>query len=144
VVERAVRAAARPPAASVGARVTLRSIDLPYAAMRTNRVMAALFREELRALGRTTVDPPRKGMGSLDMGNLSQVVPSIHPFVAAAPRSAPLHSPAFARRAGGPEGRAALDAATRALAATALRLAEDPALLERARRELRRSRRGSP
>jgi amidohydrolase len=140
-VERAFRSAARTAAASVGARVTLRSIDLPYAAMRTNQVMADIFKEELRALGRKTVDTPRKGMGSLDMGNLRQVVPSIHPYVAAAPRSAPLHSPAFALRAGGREGRAALDAATRALAATALRLVEEPALLSRARRELRRARR---
>ena len=54
-------------------------------------------RDELRRLGRRTVDAPRKKMGSLDMGNVSQVVPSIHPYVAIAPRSVPLHSRGFAR-----------------------------------------------
>jgi amidohydrolase len=141
-VERAFREAAGIAAASVGARVIVRPIDLPYAEMRTNQVLAAVFKEELVAQGRTTVDAPRKGMGSLDMGNLSQVVPAIHPYVAAAPPTAPLHSSAFARCAGGRQGRAALDTATRALAATALRLLEEPALLAGARHE-HRSARGS-
>jgi hypothetical protein len=76
-------------------------------------------------------------MGSLDMGNVSQIVPAIHPYVAIAPPSTPLHSRAFARRAGGRPGRLGLLIATRALAATALRLLEEPALLESARREFR-------
>ena len=64
--------------------------------MITNRVLADLFKRELRRLGRKTVDAPRKRMGSLDMGNVSQTVPSIHPYIAIAPRSVPLHSRGFA------------------------------------------------
>jgi hypothetical protein len=74
-------------------------------------------------------------MGSLDMGNVSQIVPAIHPYVAIAPPSTPLHSRAFARRAGGRRGRLGLRIATRALAATALRILDEPALVEEARRE---------
>jgi amidohydrolase len=136
-VERAFREVARTAAETVGARVVVRPVDLPYAEMRTNQVIAAVFKDELAALGRSTVDTPRKGMGSLDMGNLSQVVPAIHPYVAAAPRATSLHSRTFARCAGGPPGKVALDAATRALAATTLRLLEDPALVAAARREHR-------
>ena len=77
-------------------------------------------------------------MGSLDMGNVSQIVPAIHPFVKIAPRSVPLHSPGFARRAGSREGRAGVLIATRAMAALALRLLHDEdGMLRRARREFR-------
>jgi len=136
-VRRAFFAAGRAAAQSVGARVRFRAVDLPYAEMRTNGPLAEIFKEELQALGRRTVDTPRRGMGSLDMGNVSQVVPSIHPFVAIAPKSAPLHSRPFARRAGGPAGRRGLEIAARALAATLLRAARDPELLRAARRAFR-------
>lgn len=134
-VEREFRAAARAAARSVGARLAIRPLDLPYAEMRTNRVLADLFKDALKALGRRTVDTPRRGMGSLDMGNVSQVVPSIHPYVAIAPRKAPLHSRPFAECAGGRSGSDGLAIAAQALASTALRLLQEPALLEAARRE---------
>jgi amidohydrolase len=134
-VEREFRAAARAAARGIGARLTIRPLDLPYAEMRTNRVLADLFKQALKALGRRTVDTPRRSMGSLDMGNVSQVVPSIHPYVAIAPRTAPLHSRPFAECAGGPGGRAGLAIATQALAATGLRLLAEPALLGAARSE---------
>jgi hypothetical protein len=80
-------------------------------------------------------------MGSLDMGNVSQVVPSIHPYVAVAPPSVPLHSVRFARYSGGPAGWAGLRVATRALAGVALTLLVDDSALVSARREFRASRR---
>ena len=136
-VERAFRAAAGQAARSTGARLRIRALDLPYDEMRTNATLAAIFREELLAQGRRPVETSRRRMGSLDMGNVSQIVPAIHPYVAIAPPSTPLHSRAFARRAGGRPGRIGLLIATRALAATALRLLGEPALLETAWREFR-------
>jgi len=134
-VERMFRRAAREAARTVGARCSIRALDHPYAEMVTNRVLADLFKSELRRLGRRTVDTPRKKMGSLDMGNVSQAVPSIHPYIAIAPRSVPLHSRGFARLAGGPPGRTGLRAATRALALVGLRVLCDRHTLERARAE---------
>ena len=134
-VERAFRQAARRAARDTRARVRIRPIDHPYAEMRTNRVIADVFKAELARLGRRTEDGPRKTMGSLDMGNVSQRVPAIHPYIAVAPRSVPLHSAPFARRAGGPAGRAALRVAVRALALSGLRLLSERDLLARARRE---------
>ena len=140
-VERAFRGAVRVAARATGARSAVRSLDHPYAEMRTNRVLADVFKEELRRLGRRTVDTPRKTMGSLDMGNVSQRVPSIHPYVAIAPRRVPLHSAAFARLAGGGPGRAGLRVATRALALTALHLLSENGVLDRVRAEFRAGRR---
>jgi len=86
-------------------------------------------------MGRTTVDSPRKKMGSLDMGNVSQVVPSIHPYIAIAPPSVPLHSRGFARLAGGPRGMAGLSAATRGLSMVGLQALCDHDTLAGAKRE---------
>src|SRR5204862_165247 len=142
--KRAFFAAGRAAARSVGAKVHFRAVDRPYAEMRTNGPLAEIFKQELRALGRRTVDTPRKGMGSLDMGNVSQVVPSIHPFVAIAPKSAPLHSRAFAARAGSAPGRLGLAVASRALAATLVRAVHDPELRRAARRAFARGGYGTP
>ena len=69
------------------------------------------------------------------MGNVSHIVPSIHPMIAVSPPDVPIHTKDFARFAGGPEGdRAVLDGA-KALAATILDLWIDPELLGRTRSE---------
>jgi metal-dependent amidase/aminoacylase/carboxypeptidase family protein len=140
-VERAFRREVVAAARTTGARAVVRSVDHPYAEMVTNRTLAKEFKTELARLGRRTVDTPRKGMGSLDMGNVSKVVPAIHPFVAIAPRSASLHSARFARYAGGRRGAAGLRIAARALANVALTVLCNEAILDRARREFAASRR---
>ena len=134
-VESLFRGAARDAGRVVGARLSIRSLDHPYAEMITNRVLADRFKNELRRMGRRTVDAPRKKMGSLDMGNVSQVVPSIHPYVAIAPRSMPLHSRGFARLAGGARGVAGLRVATRGLSMVGLEILCDGHTLARAQRE---------
>ena len=142
-VERRFRAAVRDAGRGTGARSSIRSLDHPYAEMVTNRVLADLFKGELRRLGRRTVDAPRKKMGSLDMGNVSQSVPSIHPYVAIAPRSVPLHSRGFARMAGGRPGRAGLRVATQALAMVGMEVLTDHDTLQRARHEFQTFRGGA-
>ena len=43
-------------------------------------------------------------VGSTDMGNVSYLVPSIHPMIAAAPSGLPIHTPEFAEHARSPKG----------------------------------------
>jgi metal-dependent amidase/aminoacylase/carboxypeptidase family protein len=51
-------------------------------------------------------------VGSTDMGNVSHVVPSIHPMVQVAPRNVAIHTPGFADHARGQGGdRAVIDGA---------------------------------
>jgi amidohydrolase len=141
-LERAFQGAVAEAARRTGAGVSIRWLDRPYADMVTNRVLADVFKHELRRLGRRTVDTPRVRMGSLDMGNVSHRVPAIHPYVAIAPVSRPLHSAGFARSAGGPRGRAGLRVAIRALARTGLALLCDADLRRRTRAEFSGWRRG--
>jgi len=92
--------------------------------------------EHLRALGIEVMQPvDDERMGSTDMGNVSQVVPAAHPYIAIAPDGTPGHSTAFRDAAGTPEAHANAIAAAKALALTAVDLLADPALLARARAE---------
>ena len=61
-------------------------------------------------------------MGSTDMGNISHLVPSIHPMIKVAPDGVPIHSVEFARWAAAEEGdRAVIDGA-KAMAMTVVDL----------------------
>ncbi|HEU5321024.1 MAG TPA: M20 family metallopeptidase [Methylomirabilota bacterium] len=53
--------------------------DVEYAPMRNNRPLVEAYRRNGEALGKQFVDIRNLSTGSSDMGNVSQVVPSIHP-----------------------------------------------------------------
>ncbi|MSP81814.1 MAG: M20 family peptidase [Alphaproteobacteria bacterium] len=110
-------------ATTSGAKVTIEWGDVDYLDLITNWPLAGAFQANAEALGRTFLnldDLPRGWAGSTDMGNVSQIVPAIHPLLEAAPRDVVIHNPEFARWAGSEKGdKAALDGA-KALAMTAL------------------------
>ncbi len=125
VLERCARAAAM--ASDVAVEIALRK---GYRDMRNNMELARRFGEHLRALGRTPRETdPRVGAGSTDMGDVSHVVPSIHPWLAIAGEGqAQCHEHRFAAAAATPEaGRTALVAA-KALARTAVDFLADAEL----------------
>jgi amidohydrolase len=97
-------------------------IEPAYAEMTDDPTLLASYARHSAALGRPLADPDVVGhvLGSTDMGNVSQIVPSIHPMIAVAPPGVPIHTPAFADHARGAAGdRAVLDGA-KALVATVL------------------------
>jgi amidohydrolase len=83
---------------------------------------------------------PDERMGSTDMGNVSQMVPSIHPYIAIAPEGTPGHSTAFRDAASTPQALESALAAAKAMALTAVDLLADRSLYERAREEFERRR----
>jgi len=78
---------------------------------------------------------PDERMGSTDMGNVSQVIPAIHPYIAIAPEGTPGHSTLFRDAAGTPEALANALKAAKAMALTAVDVLADRELLERAKVE---------
>ncbi|MEK7248043.1 MAG: M20 family metallopeptidase, partial [Chloroflexota bacterium] len=51
-----------------------------YKTVRTNMALADAYKANVESLGRKTVNPESKrSMGSTDMGNVTQVIPGIHP-----------------------------------------------------------------
>ena len=111
--------------------------------MLNNPTLLEVWRRHLAAAGieEDAIDP---SAGSTDMANVSHEVPTIHPYLSIAPRGTPGHSREFAAYAGGPEGDATLERAITILAATAVDLVREPALVERAWTELRAQGAGRP
>ncbi len=123
-------------ATATGTEIEIRWGADKYASLRTNTALALAFAANLEALGRT-VEPNRRprGLGSTDMGNVSVVVPSIHPSIAIAPRTVLSHSPDFAAAAASEEGHSGLIDAAKAMAMTAVDLLISPALLAKVKDE---------
>ncbi len=105
---------------AAGCAVELHWVDPPYADMRDSTELLDRYLVHAAALGRVVpddADAPQV-VGSTDMGDVSHLVPSIHPMLAVAPPGVSIHTPEFAAHARSEAGdRAVLDGA-RAMAAT--------------------------
>ena len=109
-------------------------VNSGYENMVPSSPLAERWAAHMRALGQsvqTTTDDER--MGSTDMGNVSQILPAIHPYVGIAPEGTPGHSTAFRDAAATPEAHAAALFAAKAMAMVAIDALADGALLEQAR-----------
>jgi amidohydrolase len=127
-------------ALATGCSLKLTFEEEPYADLRNNGVLAGLFEENLRRLGLDPVDGvPWENAGSTDMGNVSHVVPALHPTLAIASAEVPGHSQAFLDSSGSPRGYQAMIDAAKALAMTGADLLADPNLIEQAKVEFRRA-----
>ena len=124
---------ARAGALATGAEIKLTRGEKYYANMIPSTVLADLFDANLTALGREVQLPlSNERMGSTDMGNVSHVVPALHPYVTIAPEEVAGHSPEFRAAAASPEGHAGLLDAAKALAMTAVDLFSNPDLVDAA------------
>src|SRR5206468_7603502 len=94
------------------------------------------FALHLAESGITLAEPaPGVFLGSSDIGDVSNTMPAIHPFVAIADADESDHTVEFAAAAASPRGRAVMLAAAQALAATAVDVLTRPDLLDRAWRD---------
>ncbi len=84
-----------------------------------------VFKEVIAELGETVIDED-KGIGSTDAGNISQVVPTIHPYIKIGADDLIPHTVPFREAAVSQRGDEALIKGAKALALTALKLATDP------------------
>jgi amidohydrolase len=100
-------------------------------------VLASLFTVNLESLGREIAElDPNERMGSTDMGDVSHIVPSIHPYLAIAPEKTAGHTLAFKEYCISDTGKSAMLDAAKALAMTAFDLFMHPELLIKAREQL--------
>ncbi len=126
-------------ATASGARLEYKWGEVRYAPLRGNMTLARLFRRNLQSLGRKVhLLDPTNSLGSSDMGNVSQVVPGIHPSVAIAPVEALVHSPQFASAAASEAGLRGLLDAGKALAMTVVDLVANPGIVVRVKEEFGR------
>ncbi len=100
----------------------------------TNRPLADAFAANAKDLGRQ-MKPRRPGdtHGSTDMGNVTSIVPGIHPFLSITDGPVPGHSVEFAAAARTPRALETMHVAAKALAMTAIDVLRDDKLRIRAR-----------
>ncbi len=121
-------------ALATGCTHEIRAVSPTYHQLTPDPVLAQAYREEIVALGRTPMAPEQEGsrpLGSTDMGNITNVIPGIHPIIGIDAGGAVTHQPAFAAAAIGPSAdRAVVDGAI-GLARTVVRVVSDPVQRDR-------------
>jgi amidohydrolase len=130
-----VRTCAEGATLATGARLEFKQIGRRYDARLPNPKLVNLFKDNLEALGLDVeLATGNERMGSSDIGNVSQVVPAIHPYIAIAPEEVAGHSNEFREAAASPAAHEALIHAAKALAMTAVDLLAVPVNVSEARK----------
>jgi amidohydrolase len=132
-----VRRCAEGAATATGATLTWSEVGHAYKAMKPNRALGEVFVKHLASLGEPLRLPKDNAMGSTDMGDVSQVVPSIHAYIKIADEEVAGHSREFAKASGSERGQEVMLIAAKAMAMTALDVLTEPGLSERLWEELR-------
>lgn len=121
-----------------GCKVEVKPIETNNAAMLSNQIMSRLFAEHLAEQGEKVEFCDVKG--STDMGDVSQFIPSIHPWVHLdCEAGAALHSRAFAAASVAPAAEDYLARSAKALAMTAADIITEPGVLAKIKDEFKDS-----
>jgi len=140
VLHKRVIACAEGAARATGTTLKTVEHDNAYEPMKRVQALLDVYRANLLALGPVESPAPSDRLGSSDVGNVSQVLPTIQPLVKIAPEGTPVHSRAFEAAAASPLAREGMVTAAKAMAMTALDLLTDPELLPKIRREFEATR----
>ena len=121
-------------AVATGCGHRVEATEPSYLELTPDAWLADVFRAEMRRLGRTPVAAEFEAalpLGSTDMGNVTQVMPGIHPIVGIDAEGASVHQPGFAAAAARPSADQAVIEGAIMLARTVVALATTPAERDR-------------
>ncbi|GAB4331798.1 MAG: amidohydrolase [Dehalococcoidia bacterium] len=135
-LERRVLACFEGAATATGCRLEHEWEGNAFSDMLISSPLIQAYERHAAAAGLEVHPQPVHAGGSTDMGNVSYVVPSIHPMFGIKTDDGN-HTPGFTEGAGQPEAEDVMLKAAKALALTAVSVATDPALLSQARAEFR-------
>jgi amidohydrolase len=123
-------------ALAAGCQVDIEWEPMGYAEVVDNRSLLDRYMSHSEALGRpvgpTTV---KQVVGSTDMGNISYLVPGIHPMLKTAPTGTAIHTEDFARYAVSEEADRSVVHGAKVMAMTVVDCWADPAVLAAAHEE---------
>ncbi|WYP27867.1 M20 family metallopeptidase [Alkalihalobacillus sp. FSL W8-0930] len=131
-----VKNCAKGAALATGARLEYSFYEFSYDDMNTNDALSSLYTANALELGvsKDQIKVEEDG-GSLDMGNVSQVVPSIHPYVKITDNGADYHTHEFREAALSDEGFEGLILGAKSMALTGYDLLTKPELLQKVKDE---------
>lgn len=122
-------------ATGTGAQVEIEQYAERYLNMVSNPTLAKLFSGNWRALGVEITSGSKRSYGSTDMGNVSQVIPALHPYIAIASPDIAGHSTDFQKAAGSAAGHRGLLVAAKGLAMTAIDLFTVPRHIQQMKKD---------
>lgn len=121
-----------------GSELSIVWAPYPYAPLNSNQALAAAYRANAEAMGRKFLGVPVESTGSTDMGNVSWVVPSIHPTFAIG-GFAVNHTAGFTEVSATDAAHKAMIDVAQALAMTGVEVVQHPELLQAAKEEFGRT-----
>ena len=112
-----------------------------YADMIDNETISTLYSANATRVGRSLMEPDNesKVVGSTDMGNVSYIVPSIHPMIGVAPPGVPIHTPDFAHFSRSESGDKAVIDGAKIMAMTVVDLWAQKTNFEKAHQEFQQA-----
>ncbi|PXW30034.1 UNVERIFIED_CONTAM: amidohydrolase [Williamsia faeni] len=116
-------------ALAAGCTYEISTVSPTYVELRHDQRLLEAYRVAIADLGREVMPTALEGLrplGSTDMGNISQMLPSIHPTIGIESNGAGTHEIEFAAAAASPSADQAVVDGAVALTATAARAAADP------------------
>lgn len=135
-----VKNCARGASLAAGTTLDISNYEFSYDDMTTNETLSTTFTNRLVETGveLSAVREQKDGGGSLDMGNVSHVVPSIHPYIQITDEDYACHTPGFEQAARSRRGFDDMLMGAAAMAMTALDLLDQPELLHKVKDEFNR------
>lgn len=128
VVQEKVYNAVKGSSMAVGATCEIEE-GLLYAERNNNLAMAKIHTENLEALGVEVFEAQKQGgVGSSDIGNVGQIVPTLHPYIYIG--DARTHTPEFTEATKSEQGMIGLNLAAKSMAMTVYDLCTDQKALQ--------------
>lgn len=128
-------------ALATGTKLEFRGGEKPYADMRPDHALGAMYKKNAEAAGRKFPDlgeDSSKLSASTDMGNISHALPSIHPMIGINSLPAVNHQPEFTAHCISADADKAVLEGALAMAWTAIEMAQDTETRERLIRQTAR------
>lgn len=135
VVVEKVKNIARGAALMTGATLKISNYEISYDNMNTNEELSKAFSKNLKYAGEEEILDSKQGLGSMDMGNVSRVVPAIHSYVGLGIKGVAGHSKEFADATVTKKAHDEILKAAAALALTGYDVITDSELLGRVKAE---------
>ncbi|PAK46427.1 M20 family metallopeptidase [Priestia megaterium] len=132
-----VKACANGAALATGTKLKISNYEFSYDDMQTNQTLSDVYTNNLISLGvsEQSITEDQGDHGSLDMGNVSQVVPAIHPYIQICDDYFVCHTHEFREAALSEQGREAMILGAQTMALTGYDVLTNQTLLQKIKEE---------
>ena len=134
-----VKACANGAALATGTKLKISNYEFSYDDMQTNQTLSDVYTNNLISLGvsEQSITEDQGDHGSLDMGNVSQVVPAIHPYIQICDDYFVCHTHEFREAALSEQGREAMILGAQTMALTGYDVLTNQTLLQKIKEEFK-------